>query len=84
MLRSLQRWAWLRCMHHILLARTGLQRAENICAAAVRDFNVGSERERIEKLRYIYRNPVARGLVDYQAVGVEQISGIRVWRGRSS
>jgi putative transposase len=27
------------------------------------DFNVFSERKRIEKLRYIHRNPVARGLV---------------------
>jgi putative transposase len=27
------------------------------------DFNVFSERKRIEKLRYVHRNPVARGLV---------------------
>ncbi len=27
------------------------------------DFNVWSERRRIEKLRYIHRNPVTRGLV---------------------
>jgi putative transposase len=27
------------------------------------DFNVWSERKRIEKLRYIHRNPVTRGLV---------------------
>ena len=27
------------------------------------DFNVWSERKRIEKLRYIHRNPVRRGLV---------------------
>jgi len=27
------------------------------------DFNVHSEEKRIEKLRYIHRNPVARGLV---------------------
>ena len=27
------------------------------------DFNVYSERKRIEKLKYMYRNPVARGLV---------------------
>jgi putative transposase len=26
------------------------------------DFNVGSEWKRVEKLRYIHRNPVARGL----------------------
>ena len=28
------------------------------------DFNVWSERKRIEKLRYIHRNPVKRGLVE--------------------
>jgi len=28
------------------------------------DFNVWSERKRIEKLRYMYRNPVKRGLVE--------------------
>jgi len=27
------------------------------------DFNVWSERKRIEKLRYMHRNPVRRGLV---------------------
>jgi putative transposase len=28
------------------------------------DFNVFTERKRVEKLRYIHRNPVKRGLVD--------------------
>jgi putative transposase len=28
------------------------------------DFNVRTERKRVEKLRYIHRNPVKRGLVD--------------------
>jgi putative transposase len=28
------------------------------------DFNVWTEKKRIEKLRYLHRNPVARGLVD--------------------
>lgn len=28
------------------------------------DFNVWSENKRVEKLRYIHRNPVKRGLVD--------------------
>jgi putative transposase len=27
------------------------------------DFNVSSERKRVEKLRYLHRNPVTRGLV---------------------
>jgi putative transposase len=29
------------------------------------DFNVWSTRKRVEKLRYMHRNPVKRGLVDY-------------------
>ena len=29
------------------------------------DFNVWSERKRIEKLRYMHRNPVKRGLVEH-------------------
>ena len=28
------------------------------------DFNVWSEQKRVEKLRYIHRNPVKRGLVE--------------------
>jgi putative transposase len=28
------------------------------------DFNVGTERKRVEKLRYMHRNPVKRGLVE--------------------
>ena len=28
------------------------------------DFNVWSERKRVEKLRYMHRNPVTRGLVE--------------------
>ncbi len=31
----------------------------------VNDFNVWSERKRIEKLRYMHRNPVKRGLVTH-------------------
>jgi putative transposase len=31
------------------------------------DFNVFTERKRVEKLRYIHRNPVIRGLVDQPA-----------------
>ena len=27
------------------------------------DFNVGTEKKRVEKLRYMHRNPVKRGLV---------------------
>src|ERR1051326_2211689 len=31
------------------------------------DFNVWSERKRVEKLRYMHRNPVKRGLVENPA-----------------
>jgi hypothetical protein len=36
---------------------------ERFWQARFYDFNVLTERKRIEKLRYIHRNPVARGLV---------------------
>jgi putative transposase len=31
------------------------------------DFNVFTDRKRVEKLRYLHRNPVTRGLVDQPA-----------------
>ncbi|MGB7584553.1 MAG: hypothetical protein WBM11_06890 [Terriglobales bacterium] len=34
-----------------------------ICQPRFYDFNVWTERKRIEKLRYMHRNPVTRGLV---------------------
>jgi REP element-mobilizing transposase RayT len=51
------------------------------------DFNVWSERKRIEKLRYMHRNPVARGLVDspeqwewssFRAYAYEEVGIVRV------
>jgi len=46
------------------VARTlALRSAEPFWQARYYDFNVWSNRKRIEKLRYIHRNPVARGLV---------------------
>ncbi|PYX34648.1 MAG: hypothetical protein DMG81_19645 [Acidobacteria bacterium] len=39
------------------------------------DFDVWTERKRIEKLRYMHRNPVKRGLVDSpRNVPAEQLS----------
>jgi hypothetical protein len=46
------------------------------------DFNVWTEQKQIEKLRYIHRNPVKRGLVDRRRV--EQLSFLslpRDWIG---
>ena len=40
-----------------------LRHAEAFWQARYYDFNVWSEQKRIEKLRYIHRNPVTRGLV---------------------
>jgi len=46
------------------VARTlALRASEPFWLPRYYDFNVNSERKRIEKLRYMHRNPVARGLV---------------------
>jgi hypothetical protein len=37
--------------------------AEHVWQRRFYDFNVWSEKKRIEKLRYMHRNPVTRGLV---------------------
>src|SRR5258707_1319146 len=47
------------------VARTpALRAATPFWQARYYDFNVWSERKFVEKLRYIHRNPVERGLVD--------------------
>jgi|SRR5882724_11401453 len=43
--------------------RLALRAAESFWQARYYDFNVWSERKFVEKLRYIHRNPVGRGLV---------------------
>jgi len=43
--------------------RLALRAAEPFWQARYYDFNVWSERKRLEKLRYMHRNPVQRGLV---------------------
>jgi putative transposase len=43
--------------------RPGTPTPNHVWSARFYDFNVYSERKRIEKLRYIHRNPVERGLV---------------------
>jgi putative transposase len=46
------------------VARTlALRAADPFWQARYYDFNVWSERKFVEKLRYIHRNPVTRGLV---------------------
>lgn len=47
------------------VARTlSLRAPEPFWQARYYDFNVWSEEKRLEKLRYLHRNPVARGLVE--------------------
>lgn len=41
----------------------GGRRAEAHLASAFLDFNVWSDKKKVEKLRYMHRNPVTRGLV---------------------
>ena len=43
--------------------RLALRATEPFWQARYYDFNVWTEKKRIEKLRYIHRNPVSRGLV---------------------
>jgi REP element-mobilizing transposase RayT len=48
------------------------------------DFNVWSEDKRVEKLRYIHRNPVARGLVGGRRIGLGAVlatifRGLKEW-----
>jgi putative transposase len=44
------------------------------------DFNVYSEKKRVEKLRYMHRNPVKRGLCERpEEWDLEQLSALRNW-----
>ena len=66
-------------------ARTlALRAADSFWQARYYDFNVWSESKFVEKLRYIHRNPVARGLVrTARGLAVEQLSSLSHRRGRS-
>jgi len=46
------------------VARRLVGRGEHFWQARYYDFNVRTEKKRVEKLRYMHRNPVKRGLVD--------------------
>ena len=47
------------------------------------DFNVWTTKKRVEKLRYMHRNPVKRGLVSAAEVALEQLPLLSVGRGRT-
>ena len=53
----------LQSLKQSVARRLSLRAAEPFWQARYYDFNVWSERKHIEKLRYIHRNPVKRGLV---------------------
>jgi putative transposase len=53
----------LQSLKQPVARRLALRAAEPFWQARYYDFNVWSERKFIEKLRYIHRNPVTRGLV---------------------
>ena len=71
-----------------------LRSPEPIWQARYYDFNVWTEKKRIEKLRYMHRNPVARGLVEkpeewqwssfrHYATGIEGVVEIELeWTAR--
>jgi putative transposase len=54
----------LQSLKQSVARRLALRAAEPFWQARYYDFNVWSERKFTEKLRYIHRNPVTRGLVD--------------------
>ncbi len=54
----------LQSLKQSVARRLALSTAEPFWQARYYDFNVWSERKFTEKLRYIHRNPVTRGLVD--------------------
>ncbi len=53
----------IQALKQSVARRLALRSAEPFWLAGYYDFNVWSNRKRVEKLRYIHRNPVARGLV---------------------
>jgi REP-associated tyrosine transposase len=54
----------LQSLKQSIARKLALRAAEPFWQARYYDFNVWSERKFTEKLRYIHRNPVTRGLVD--------------------
>src|ERR1035438_7237302 len=61
MTKGLERWYGGHDLHFITCSC--YQRRPELATCERRDFNVSSSEKRIEKLRYMHRNPVKRGLV---------------------
>jgi putative transposase len=53
----------LQALKQSVARRLALRQSEPFWQARYYDFIVWSDRKRVEKLRYIHRNPVTRGLV---------------------
>jgi putative transposase len=53
----------LRALKQSVARSLALRHRESFWQARYYDFNVWSARKHVEKLRYIHRNPVTRGLV---------------------
>jgi putative transposase len=53
-----------KALHALKLSVSKLSRQHPFWQARYYDFNVFTERKHVEKLRYIHRNPVRRGLVE--------------------
>ena len=53
----------LQALKQPVSRRLALRQGEPFWQARYYDFNVWSDRKRVEKLRYLHRNPVTRGLV---------------------
>ena len=54
----------LQALKQSVARRLALRAGEPFWQARYYDFNVWSDKKRIEKLKYIHRNPVTRGLVE--------------------
>ncbi len=54
----------LQALKQSVARRLALRAAEPFWQARYYDFNVWTEKKRVEKLRYMHRNPVARGFVE--------------------
>jgi len=57
-------WTAIQSLKQGVTRRLALRAPEPFWQPRYYDFNVWSEKKRVEKLRYIHRNPVKRGLVE--------------------
>ena len=64
------------------VARRQVKTGEHFWQGRYYDFNVGTAQKKVEKLKYIHRNPVHRGLVTrLRRLALEQLPPLRHGRG---